>query len=175
MHNFKKTLAAAAMGVALSPFAVAHVTLDQPAGQADTYHKLTFRVGHGCDGSPTKSITVMLPESVTGAKPMPKAGWKISTVKGKLSVPQESHGKAITTAVREVTWTGGPLADDHFDEFVVQAKLPVEPGKVYFKVVQQCVKGSMAWDELPGDAGVKLLAPAPVLTIVPATGPAHAH
>jgi uncharacterized protein YcnI len=172
-----KTIAIAAMATiaTLSPLSFAHVTLDQPAGQADTYHKLVFRVGHGCDGSPTKSITVMMPESVTGAKPMPKAGWKITTVQGKLSVPQESHGKAITTAVREVTWSGGPLADEHFDEFVVQAKLPAEPGKVYFKVIQQCVKGSVAWDELPGDAGVKLLAPAPVLTVVPASGPANAH
>lgn len=177
MHKMNKTfaIAAAALGAALSPFAFAHVTLDQPTGQADTYHKLTFRVGHGCDGSPTKSITVTMPESVTGAKPMPKAGWKITTAQGKLSVPQESHGKTITTAVREVTWSGGPLADEHFDEFVVQAKLPAEPGKVYFRVVQQCVKGSVAWDEIPGDAGAKLLAPAPVLTVVPATGPAHAH
>ncbi|MTW03335.1 YcnI family copper-binding membrane protein [Pseudoduganella ginsengisoli] len=168
-------LIAIAAAAALSPFASAHVTLDQPTGQADTYHKLAFRVGHGCDGSPTQSITVMLPESVTGAKPMPKAGWKITMVQGRLSVPQESHGKAITTAVREVTWKGGPLADEHFDEFIIQAKLPVEPGKVYFKVVQQCVKGSVAWDEIPGDSSAKLLAPAPVLDVVPASGPAHAH
>jgi periplasmic copper chaperone A len=168
-------IAAVALCAALSPFAFAHVTLDQPAGQAGTYHKLVFRVGHGCDGSPTRSVTVMMPESVIGAKPMPKAGWKLTTVQGKLSVPQESHGKAITTAVREITWTGGPLADEHFDEFTVQAKLPAEPGNVYFKVIQQCVKGSVAWDEIPGDPDAKLLAPAPVLNVVPATGPAHAH
>eukprot|EP01032_Pedospumella_encystans_P023293 gene23294-26366_t len=147
--------------IELNVAAQAHVTLEQATGQASSYQKLTFRVGHGCDGSPTKAITVILPESVTGAKPMPKPGWKIDTVQGKLSVPVESHGRKITTAVREVTWRGGPLADEHFDEFTVQAKLPAEPGKLYFKIVQECVKGSMAWDELPGEAGVKVLAPAP--------------
>jgi uncharacterized protein YcnI len=170
-----KITAFAAVILGMAAPAWAHVTLDQSAGQADTYQKLAFRVGHGCDGSPTTAITVMLPESVTGAKPMPKAGWKISTVQGKLSVPQESHGKTITTAVREVTWSGGPLPDEYFDEFIVQAKLPAEPGKVYFKVVQQCVKGSVAWDEIPGDAKVKILAPAPMLNVLPADGPAHQH
>jgi uncharacterized protein YcnI len=168
-------IAAFSLGVAVSPLAAAHVTLEQSTGPAGAYQKLTFRVGHGCDGSPTKSITVMLPESVIGAKPMPKAGWKLSTMTGKLSTPQESHGKPITTAVREITWRGGPLADEHFDEFVVQAKLPEQPGKVYFKIVQQCVKGSVAWDELPGEPGAKLLAPAPALNVVPVDGPAHAH
>lgn len=165
--------AAVILGTAFS--ASAHVTLDQSSGQADSYQKLAFRVGHGCDGSPTTAITVMLPESVTGAKPMPKAGWKITTTEGKLSVPQQSHGKTITTAVREITWSGGPLADEYFDEFVMQAKLPAEPGKVFFKIVQQCVKGSVAWDEIPGDAKARLLAPAPVLNVLPAGEASHQH
>lgn len=168
-------LAAAAACSLLAAPARAHVTLEQASGLAGSYQKLTFRVGHGCDGSPTRAITVMLPESVTGAKPMPKPGWKIRTVEGKLSVPVESHGRQIATAVREVTWRGGPLEDAYFDEFTVQAKLPAEAGKLYFKIVQECVKGSLAWDELPGDAGVKLKAPAPVLNVLPAEGAAHQH
>ncbi|KQV84880.1 hypothetical protein ASD15_06935 [Massilia sp. Root351] len=167
--------AAAAAGALLSAQVYAHVTLEQATGLAASYQKLTFRVGHGCDGSPTRAVTVMLPESVTGAKPMPKPGWKIRTVEGKLSVPVESHGRKITTAVREVTWSGGPLEDAYFDEFTVQVKLPAEAGKLYFKIVQECVKGSMAWDELPGEAGVKVLAPAPVLNVLPAEGAAHQH
>jgi uncharacterized protein YcnI len=169
----QKTLMIAA--ALLAAQAHAHVTLEQTTGVADSYQKLTFRVGHGCDGSATKAITVMLPESVTGTKPMPKAGWKIRTVEGKLSVPVESHGRKIAAAVREVTWSGGPLPDEYFDEFTVQAKLPAEAGKLYFKVVQECVKGTVAWDELPGEAGVKVKAPAPVLTVVPAEGAVHQH
>jgi periplasmic copper chaperone A len=168
-------LAAAAACSLLAAPSHAHVTLEQQTGLADSYQKLTFRVGHGCDGSPTRAITVMLPESVTGTKPMPKPGWQIRTVEGKLSVPVESHGRKVTSAVREVTWSGGPLADAYFDEFTVQVKLPAEAGKLYFKIVQECVKGSLAWDELPGEAGVKLKAPAPVLNVLPAEGAAHQH
>ena len=160
--------------LALAPAARAHVVLDQASGVAGSYQKLVFRVGHGCDGSATTGLTVTLPESVTGAKPMPKADWKITLVEGKLSVPVESHGRTVTSAVREVAWKGGPLPDAYFDEFVVQAKLPDTPGKLYFRVVQQCEKGSVAWDEIAGDNGVMPKAPAPVFEVLPA-GPSAPH
>lgn len=171
MKRISMLLAAATLACA----AQAHITLEQASAPAGSYQKLTFRVGHGCEGSATSGLTVMLPESVIGAKPMPKAGWKISTVDGKLSVPVESHGKSVTSAVREISWKGGPLPDAEYDEFVMQVKLPEETGKVYFKVVQQCGKTSVAWDEMPGDANVKLKAPAPVLEVVPAAAPMHQH
>jgi uncharacterized protein YcnI len=106
---------------------------------------------------------------------MPKPGWNIRLVEGKLAVPVESHGRRIASAVREVSWSGGPLPGAYYDEFSVQVKLPAEPGKLYFKIVQQCEKGSVAWDELPGEAGVKVKAPAPVLNVLPAEGAVHQH
>jgi uncharacterized protein YcnI len=157
------------------PAAHAHVTLEQATAPAGSYQKLTFRIGHGCDGAATRGLTVTLPENVIGAKPMPKAGWKITTVDGKLSVPVESHGRAITSAVREVSWVGGPLPDAYYDEFVMQVKLPDEPGKLYFRVVQQCGKVNVAWDEMPGDTSVKLKAPAPMLEVLPAGAAQHQH
>jgi len=172
----KNTAILLALGAIFSSAAQAHVTLEQTSAPAGSYQKLAFHVGHGCEGQATRGITVMLPESVTGAKPMPKAGWKINMVEGKLSVPVESHGKSITSAVREISWKGGPLPDAYYDEFVMQVKLPEEPGKLYFKIVQQCEKTSVAWDEMPGDASVKLKAPAPVLEVLPATAaPVHQH
>lgn len=171
----KKVLIALAFAAGLSPVVQAHVTLEQGSAAAGSYQKLIFHVGHGCEGAATTGITVMLPESVIGAKPMPKAGWKISTAEGKLSVPVESHGKAITSAVREISWKGGPLPDAWYDEFVMQVKLPEQPGKLYFKVIQQCGKTGVAWDEMPGETPVKLKAPAPVLEVLPPASPAHPH
>jgi uncharacterized protein YcnI len=165
-------LLAAAM---LASVAQAHITLEQSSAPAGSYQKLTFRVGHGCEGAATSGVTVMLPESVIGAKPMPKAGWKLSTVDGKLSVPVESHGRSVASAVREISWKGGPLPDAQYDEFSVQVKLPDDAGKVYFKVVQQCGKTSVAWDEMPGEPGAKLKAPAPVLEVLPAGAAPHQH
>ena len=172
MKHARILLALAAM---FSTAAQAHVLLDQTSAPAGSYQKLTFHVGHGCDGQATTGITVMLPESVTGAKPMPKAGWVISMVEGKLSVPVQADGKLVTSTVREITWKGGPLPDAYYDEFTLQAKVPEQPGKVYFKIIQQCEKTSVSWDEMPGDKPVKLKAPAPVLEVLPAAMPAGHH
>lgn len=152
----------------LAPAAYAHITLEQSSAPAGTYQKLTFRVGHGCDGSPTNSVTVILPEAVTGAKPMPKPGWSISATEATLNTPLESNGTTITSAVREVSWKGGPLPDGQHDEFSMQVKLPDIPGKYYFKVIQQCDKGRMEWIELPSAPGAKMKAPAPMLEVLPA-------
>ncbi|UGQ47901.1 YcnI family copper-binding membrane protein [Massilia endophytica] len=152
----KKTIAMAAMLLAAT--AHAHVTLEQRSATAGSYQKLTFRVGHGCEGSATRAITVVLPEGVSTAKPMPKQGWKIDI------------------SPQKIRWTGGPLPDDFYDEFTMQVKLSQEAGKRYFKVVQTCMKGSMAWDQLPDGSGTKLKAPAPVLDVQPAEATsAHVH
>ena len=157
------------------PLAQAHITLEQGTAAAGAYHKLTFRVGHGCEGSATSGVTVLLPEAVTGAKPMPKPGWSLSTTQGPLNTPVDTPAATVTSAVREVSWKGGPLPDAQYDEFSMQVKLPEIPGKYYFKVLQQCEKGRTEWSETPAAPGVKMKAPAPVLEVLPAAGPAHQH
>ncbi|MFL6706966.1 MAG: YcnI family protein [Massilia sp.] len=134
--------------------AQAHVSLDQKTASAGSYQKLTFRVGHGCEGSASTAITVLLPEGFNGAKAMPKPGWTIAT---------SAAGKPA--GAREISWKGGPLPDEQFDEFNLLVKLPDAPGKQVLKVIQQCEKGRAEWTELPGVAGKY---PAPVLEIVPA-------
>ncbi|MTV40957.1 YcnI family copper-binding membrane protein [Duganella radicis] len=138
--------------------AQAHVTLDPSTATAGAYQKLAFRVGHGCDGKATTGLTVTLPDGATHAKPMPKPGWKIAVTD--------------SGALHEISWRGGSLPDAYFDEFVVQVKLSGEPGKLYFRVVQECGKVSVAWDEI---AGEKMKAPAPVLDVLPAPAGAQAH
>ena len=161
----------------LAHAAHAHVTLDQAAANAGAYHKLTFKIGHGCEGSATTAVKVSLPENISGAKPMPKTGWKIDTSIQPLSVPYNSHGKTISQDVREVSWTGGPLPDAYYDEFSIQVKLPEKAGKVYFKVTQLCEKGRLDWAEIPADGQTAkgLKAPAPVVEVLEKTEAAHHH
>ena len=169
-------LLTSSLAASLAPsVAQAHITLEQTSATAGAYQKLTFRVGHGCEGSATNSITVVLPEGVTGAKPMPKAGWTIATVEGKLNAPVMSHGAAITSAVREVSWKGGPLPDSQYDEFSMQVKLPDAAGKYYFKVTQLCDKGRAEWSDIFGAPGATMKFPAPGLEVVPAAGQVHQH
>ncbi|MES2037718.1 MAG: YcnI family protein [Pseudomonadota bacterium] len=161
----------------LTQIAHAHVTLDQATANAGAYHKLTFKIGHGCEGSATNVVKVSIPENVSGAKPMPKAGWKIDTSIQALSVPYNSHGKTISQDVREVSWTGGPLPDAYYDEFSIQVKLPEKAGKVNFKVTQLCEKGRLDWAEIPADGQTAkgLKTPAPVLEVLEKTEAAHHH
>ncbi|MES2351887.1 MAG: YcnI family protein [Pseudomonadota bacterium] len=145
----------------LAPPAQAHVTLEQTTGLAGGFQKLTFRVGHGCDGSATKGLTVSLPEGANAAKPMPKQGWKIDI--------------ANSGNLHEISWKGGSLPDAYFDEFVMQVKLPETPGKLYFRIVQQCGKTSVAWDEIAADGAARPKAPAPVLEVLPAPAGTATH
>ncbi|MFZ6727522.1 YcnI family protein [Undibacterium sp. MH2W] len=170
-------LAFVATGLVYAQIASAHITLDQPSATAGSYQKLTFKVGHGCEGSATNVIKISIPESVAGAKPMPKAGWTLATKVEPLKTPYTSHGKTITSDVREITWTGGPLPDAYYDEFSIHVKLPGTPGKLYFNVVQQCEKGNLAWIEIPqeGKDKASLRYPAPSMDITPAADHDHIH
>jgi periplasmic copper chaperone A len=135
-----------------APLAHAHITVAPASAPAGAYQTLVFKVGHGCAGSATTGIAVQLPEGVT-AKPMPKAGW------------------TITLAPREISWRGGPLPDAYYDEFTLQARLPDAPGRLVFKVGQQCEKGRVDWADVMPESKT----PAPVLEVTPAALPMHHH
>jgi periplasmic copper chaperone A len=156
----------------------AHVVLAEPTATAGSYYRATFKVGHGCEGSSTTAISITIPDGFANVKPMPKPGWVIETKMEKLSKPIESHGRKITESVRQVTWRGGPLLDQHYDEFVMMMKLPEQAGKSWFPVLQVCEKGINEWTEIPspGKTRKDLKTPAAELEIVPATAIAkHNH
>jgi copper(I)-binding protein len=145
---FKAALAAAFCLANVSAFA--HASLTQKEAQPGVYFIATMNITHGCEGQSTLKVRIGIPDGVTDVKPQPKAGWRVET--------------AGAPAVREVTWTGS-LADAHFDQFVLQVKLPDTPGAVlYFPTVQECEKGEHRWVELP-KAGEKVKSPAPALRL----------
>lgn len=176
-----KTLATGALTLSLGS-AFAHVVLDEPVAQAGSSYKAVLRVGHGCAGSPTTAIRVLLPAGFRGAKPMPKAGWALSTRVEKLAKPYTSHGKQITEDVIEISWSATSreswLSDAFFDEFVLRGTLPERPGVLWFKVLQTCETGSNDWSEIPA-AGVStqgMKSPALLLKVLPAgSSAAHQH
>jgi len=147
----------------------AHITLETKQAEVGSYYKAVFRVGHGCDGSPIKEIIVHIPEGVQGAKPMPKAGWQLTVEKSALAKPYNSHGKTISEDTAALRWTGGLLPDAWYDEFVVFAKLPDHPGKLYWKVTQICEAGRIDWADLPpeGSKSSDTKTPAAVLELIP--------
>jgi uncharacterized protein YcnI len=130
----------------------AHVSLENRQAAVGSYYKAVFGVPHGCAGSATTKIRVQIPEGVIGIKPMPKAGWKLETVKGRYAAEYEFHGAKISEGVKEVVWSGGKLADDNYDEFVMTTYLTDRlkaNTTLYFPVVQECEQGVSRWIDIP--------------------------
>ena len=146
--------AALALGLSFSvSSSFSHVVLADQAALANTSYRATLRVGHGCDASPVTALRVTIPNGFTGAKPMPKAGWVLTTKVGKLARPYDDHGKQVSEGLLEVTWTASTkeywLQDAWYDEFVLRGSLPKDAGPMWFKVLQTCEKGSVDWAETP--------------------------
>jgi len=165
------------LALLLAGSAQAHITLEQPEAPAGSSYKAVFKVGHGCDGAATKEIVVALPEGLRAAKPMPKPGWTLTTRRRPLKTPYDSHGRPVTDELAEVRWTadGEALPDAWYDEFVLRATLPAEPGELAFAVRQVCTRGEWNWAELPSAANPRPRAPAVRLRVLPAGAQAHAH
>lgn len=158
-----------------------HIVLDEPAALSGRSYKASLRVGHGCDGAPTTAIRVQIPAGFTDAKPMPKAGWVLSTKVSKLAVPYDNHGKKVIEDVSEITWTAASkdnwLPEAYYEEFVLRGGLPSAGGAMWFKVLQTCDKGSNDWSQVPTSGtdtkGLKM--PAALLDIIPSGNAEHQH
>lgn len=166
--------------LAFTAAAQAHITLDPPEAPAGSSYRAVFKIGHGCEGgAATKEVVVTLPEGLRGAKPMPKAGWTLTTKQRPLKAPYDSHGKPVTDELAEARWVANGEAsyvqDAWYDEFVLRVSLPAQPGELAFAVRQVCTQGEWNWAELPSAANPKPRAPAVRLKVVPARTEGHAH
>lgn len=173
----------AALGLVIAAqAALAHVTLESPKATAGEGYKAVLRVGHACSaGGATTALSVLIPEGVTHAKPMPKAGWAVVVKKMKLAKPLHVYGRTITETVQEITWTAtskeAAIGDDQYDEFIVRATLPSKAGVLWWKSVQTCDNGKSEWIEVPaqGTSIKGLKGPAAPLEVIPAPASSHVH
>ena len=168
-----KFLAAAAALFATTGTAFAHVTLETEEAAVGSTYKAVFRVPHGCEGKATVAVRVKMPEGFIAARPMPKPGWELKTVKGKYAKAYMLYGEAVTEGVQEIDWIGGNLPDDFYDEFVLRGTLAADltaGGMLYFPVVQECEGGAVErWIEIPqaGQSEEDLETPAPGVRLLP--------
>lgn len=162
--------AAAAAVLASNATAWAHATLETPQAKIGKPYKAVIRIAHGCAGQATQTVRIAVPAELVNAKPMPKAGWRIATAKGPYSQPYDNHGRMMHEGVREIVWTGGSLADEHYDEFVFIATIAPSAAAraVYVPVEQECEAGAERWVQSPSaeNPGERLKSPAPRLELV---------
>ncbi len=173
MSIFTRALAgAAALAVLGAAPALAHVTLEVAEAPADSTFKAVLSVPHGCGEQPTNAVTVTMPEGFIDVRPMPKPGWTLETTKGDYARTYTLWGTDHAAGVTAITWSGGDLPSDHYDEFVFRGRITgFAPGTVLpFKVVQTCPDGEASWTEVaaPGEDAHALDHPAPTLTVIAA-------
>jgi periplasmic copper chaperone A len=163
-------IAIALAGLAAAGPAIAHIVLAVREAPAGSYYKATFRVPHGCDGSPTVAISVELPPGIVVAKPAAKPGWTLEIEKERLARPVVNEGHELTERVRLVRWRGGRLPDDEYDEFSLMVRLPPQQGPLYFPVTQRCEKGETAWVQRPAEGAARPPHPAPAVLLTAPAG-----
>jgi uncharacterized protein YcnI len=167
----KRIVLAALAAAVLAPAASAHVTANPSEAPAGGFAMISFRVPHGCEESPTTSISVQIPPGVVSVAPEAVPGWEVETVEGPYDEPVLLHGEEVTEGVKEVTWTGGPLDAHQFLDFGLSMRMPETEGEtVYFPVVQTCEQGETGWITIPVEGEEEPDTPAPGVELLAASG-----
>lgn len=173
-HRVTRALVVAAVAfMAVGPMAAAHVTVNPGEATKGGYAALTFRVPNERDDSGTTAVEVNLPEDypIASVRVKPKPGWSYEVEHRTLDEPLDSHGTEITEAVSKITWTGGEIQPDEYDEFEVSmGRLPEDADQLVFPSLQTYASGEVVrWIDEPAEDGEDdPESPAPVLTLVDA-------
>ncbi len=170
IRTFARASAAGAILAAMAAPAFAHVTLEVGEAPVGSTYKAVLRVPHGCSGAATTSITLRVPEGFISAKPMPKAGWTLDIKTGDYANTYKLYGSDVKSGAVEISWSGGNLPDNQYDEFVVRGTLAsdLKPGTVlYFPIIQTCTTGEEDWIDTSGSEDGT---PAPGLKLTQAVG-----
>lgn len=174
-------IAGAALALGGATAALAHTTVGATTTAAGAYTVLTFASGHGCDGSPTTSFAIEIPDGIYAAAPTIVAGWDVEKVFETLAEPVDNgHGGEYTERVSQIVYTAQtPLADGYRVAFDVSLQLPADAAgtTLYFPTIQTCEVGENAWIEIPaeGQDDEELSAPAPSLEVTAAESDHHAE
>lgn len=142
--------------------AEAHVSISSGPGAANKSQKITFSVGHGCDGLDTARVEVVIPAGITSVR----------ALRSDFGKPVLARSADVVTSV---TWEkpgAERLAgDDGYYELTIRARIPDSPFQtIAFTVNQTCIAADgtpvvVSWDQPPGSTEGN---PAAALLVVPA-------
>jgi uncharacterized protein YcnI len=115
--------------LALPASAWAHVVVSPEEVAAGDYETLTVSVPTEKE-VPTTKIRVEVPDGFTLSGVQPVPGWEYAF---------EEEGGLVTA----VTWSGGEIGPREFQQFLVQAQAPEEPGEYPWRAIQTYADGSV--------------------------------
>ncbi|MFP5376124.1 MAG: YcnI family protein [Acidimicrobiia bacterium] len=163
--------------VAAAVPAAAHVTVNPREVPKGSFAKLAFRMPNERPDSGSVKLEVTFPPEhpFRSVSVRPQPGWAFTVEKTALATPIEREGREpVTEVVSKITWTGGPVNPDEFEEFEVSAgPMPEDADELVFKAVQTYASGEVVrWIEEATPGGEEPEHPAPVLRL---TGDGGSH
>jgi periplasmic copper chaperone A len=153
------------LAVAAPLAASAHVTVTPSGTAAGSSSVLTFAFSHGCEGSPTTSLTFDIPESIDSVSPTVHPGWTIEKV---------ADGDRTAQVVYTATT---PVEEGFRDTIELSVRLPDDAAgeTIAFPVLQTCATGETNWSEVGEEGEAEPESPAPTILVTEATGDEHGH
>jgi uncharacterized protein YcnI len=156
-----------------------HVTVhsDQAvAGATDA--AITFRVPNEEANAQTTKVQVVFPTEhpLIGVLIKQHPGWTADVQTAKLPTPVTTDDGPVSDAVSRVTWTGGAITGDNYDDFEISAgQLPKDATDLTFKAIQTYSNGDVvSWIDTAPPGAPAPEHPAPVLHLVPVSSAAAA-
>ena len=160
--------AALALVVLLATPARAHVTIEPPAVAPGSYATVAFRVPNERPDHGTVKVRVKLPEDtpIGSVSIRPTPGWTATVEKFRPQVAPGATGSQLVEAVSTITWEGGRIGPDEFQDFeVAMGPIPTGVDRLYFPTIQIYDGGEeVAWIEKPTN-GQEASLPAPSLQV----------
>lgn len=133
---FRLTALSALITLSVASVAWAHVVVTPEEVPADSFEVLTVRAPNEKD-IPTTEVKVEVPEAFTVVGVQPVPGWNYEF---------ERQGGVI----RSITWSGGEIKAEEFQQFPFQASTPEEGGEFTFAATQTYEDGSVVeWTGAP--------------------------
>jgi uncharacterized protein YcnI len=166
-------LVCAAALLADAGMAWAHVVAEPSAATQGSYAVVSFRTPNEKNTATTVRLQVTLPADhpIASVAVEPVPGWTATMDKTTLTHPLRTGDGAVSQAVSTITWSGGQIAPDQFQEFRVSlGPLPRDTDRLVFKAVQTYSNGDVVrWIDVPGPGDPEPEHLAPVLRLTPAT------
>jgi len=134
-------LALGALIAAAAP-AAAHVTVQPNEGIAGAFSRFVVRVPNERPDAGTVKIEVRFP-ALAFVSFEPKDGWERKVENVQLDEPIEAFGQEIEEAAGSVTWSGGRIGPNEFDEFGFSARMPEQEDSLVFEAIQTYDSGEV--------------------------------
>jgi uncharacterized protein len=163
----------AGLAVVFAGAASAHVHLDPSTASKGGDATVSFTVPNEEDAADTTMVEVQIPTDHPIGSVSVEAipGWTAKVERSTLAKPIRTDDGEITQTASKITWSGGTIGPDQFQNFTVSFdSLPDDVDSLVFPTVQTYSNGDVVrWIDQPTTEGSEPEHPAPTLTLT-ATG-----